>query len=160
MSAYPVSPFQGNPRMSMLFSNAVVGPLALQYRLVMAPLTRSRAIGNVPNELMAQYYGERAGSLGLVIAEGTSPSPNGLGYARIPGMFSAEQVAGWKLVTKAVHAKGAKMFVQLMHCGRIAHPLNLPAGARVLAPSAVAAAGEMWTDAEQMKPFRILRLLF
>ncbi|HEY0342390.1 MAG TPA: alkene reductase, partial [Steroidobacteraceae bacterium] len=141
--------------MSKLFSNAVVGPLALQYRLVMSPLTRSRAIGNVPNELMAQYYGERAGSVGLVIAEGTSPSPNGLGYARIPGMFSAEQVEGWKLVTKAVHAKGAKMFVQLMHCGRIAHPLNLPTGARVLAPSAVAAAGEMWTDAEQMKPFPV-----
>jgi N-ethylmaleimide reductase len=141
--------------MSKLFSNAAVGPLALQYRLVMAPLTRSRAIGNIPNELMAEYYGERAGSVGLVIAEGTSPSPNGLGYARIPGMFSAEQVEGWKLVTKAVHAKGAKMFLQLMHCGRIAHQLNLPAGARVLAPSAVAAAGEMWTDAEQMKPFPV-----
>jgi N-ethylmaleimide reductase len=140
--------------MSKLFSNTVVGPLALQNHLVMSPLTRSRAIGNIPNELMADYYSQRA-SLGLLIAEGTSPSPNGLGYARIPGMFSAEQVEGWKLVTKAVHAKGAKMFVQLMHCGRIAHPLNLPKGARVLAPSAVAAAGEMWTDAEQMKPLPV-----
>ena len=141
-------------RMSKLFSNTVVGSLALQNHLVMSPLTRSRAIGNIPNELMAEYYSQRA-SLGLLIAEGTSPSPNGLGYARIPGMFSAEQVEGWKLVTQAVHAKGAKMFVQLMHCGRIAHPLNLPKGARVLAPSAVAAAGEMWTDAEQMKPLPV-----
>jgi N-ethylmaleimide reductase len=103
---------------------------------------------------MAEYYAQRA-SLGLIITEGTSPSPNGLGYARIPGMFSAEQVEGWKLVTSAVHAKGAKIFVQLMHTGRVSHPLNLPKGARVLAPSAVAAAGEMWTDAEQMKPLPV-----
>ncbi|OZB52120.1 MAG: alkene reductase, partial [Thiomonas sp. 14-66-4] len=116
-----------------------------------APLTRSRATGNIPNALMAEYYAQRA-SLGLIIAEGTSPSPNGLGYPRIPGVFSDAQVAGWKLVTDAVHAKGAKMFLQLMHCGRIAHPLNLPAGARVLAPSAVVAPGEMYTDAEGLKP--------
>ena len=140
--------------MSKLFSKTVVGPLALQNHLVMSPLTRSRAIGNIPNELMAEYYAQRA-SLGLIIAEGTSSSPNGLGYARIPGIFSAEQVEGWKLVTKAVHAKGAKMFVQLMHCGRISHALNLPNGGRVLAPSAVAAAGEMWTDQEGMKPLPV-----
>ncbi|OIQ76473.1 N-ethylmaleimide reductase [mine drainage metagenome] len=137
--------------MSLLFSETTLGPLKLQNRLVMAPLTRSRATGNVPNALMAEYYAQRA-SLGLIIAEGTSPSPNGLGYPRIPGVFSDAQVAGWKLVTDAVHAKGAKMFLQLMHCGRIAHPLNLPAGARVLAPSAVAAPGEMYTDAEGLKP--------
>ncbi|HEY5291500.1 MAG TPA: alkene reductase [Burkholderiales bacterium] len=137
--------------MSLLFSKTSLGPLALQNRLVMAPLTRSRATGNVPNDLMAQYYAQRA-SAGLIISEGTSPSPNGLGYARIPGAFSAAQVAGWRRVTEAVHAQGAKMFMQLMHCGRIAHPLNLPAGARVLAPSALAAAGEMFTDAEGMKP--------
>jgi N-ethylmaleimide reductase len=141
--------------MSKLFSKTVVGPLALQNHLVMSPLTRSRATGNIPNALMAEYYSQRAGSVGLIIAEGTSSSPNGLGYARIPGVFSAEQVEGWKLVTKAVHAKGAKMFVQLMHCGRIAHQLNLPKGARVLAPSAVAAAGEMWTDQEGMKPLPV-----
>ncbi len=117
----------------------------------MAPLTRSRAIGNVPNELMAQYYAERA-SVGLIITEGTSPSPNGLGYARIPGIYSAAQIAGWKLVTSAVHVKGAKIFVQLMHTGRISHQLNMPPGARVLAPSAVAAGGDMWTDAEGLKP--------
>src|SRR6185295_20349019 len=89
---------------------------------------------------------------GLIITEGTSPSPNGLGYARIPGVFSDAQVAGWKKVTDAVHAKGAKIFVQLMHTGRITHPLNLPAGAKMVAPSAVAAAGQMFTDQEGMKP--------
>ncbi len=141
--------------MSLLFSKTTVKSLSLQHRLVMAPLTRSRALGNVPNALMAEYYGQRAASVGLVIAEGTSPSPNGLGYARIPGIFSAEQVEGWRLVTSAVHARGAKMFLQVMHCGRIAHPLNLPTGARVLAPSAVASKGEMWTDAEGMKPLPV-----
>jgi N-ethylmaleimide reductase len=137
--------------MSLLFSEISLGPLMLQNRLVMCPLTRNRATGNVPNELMAQYYAQRA-SAGLIITEGTSPSPNGLGYPRIPGAFSAAQIAGWKRITEAVHAGGAKMFLQLMHCGRIAHPLNLPAGARVLGPSAVAAAGEMFTDAEGLKP--------
>lgn len=137
--------------MSLLFSKTQLRSLALQNRIVMAPLTRSRAIGNVPNELMAQYYAERA-SVGLIITEGTSPSPNGLGYARIPGIFSEAQIAGWKLVTSAVHAKGAKIFLQIMHTGRISHELNLPQGARLLAPSAVAAGGEMWTDAEGMKP--------
>jgi N-ethylmaleimide reductase len=137
--------------MPLLFEKTTLGPLALQNRCVMSPLTRCRAIGNVPNELMAQYYAQRA-TAGLIISEGTSPSPNGIGYARIPGIYSQPQVAGWKQVTAAVHAKGAAMFLQMMHCGRIAHPLNLPAGARIIAPSAVAAAGEMWTDAEGMKP--------
>ena len=137
--------------MSLLFSSTTLGPLALQNRLVMAPLTRSRAIGNIPNDLMVKYYAQHA-SAGLIITEGTSPSPNGLGYARIPGIYSAEQVAGWKRVTSAVHPLGAKIFVQLMHCGRVAHPLNLPADARILGPSAVAAAGEMYTDAEGMQP--------
>ena len=124
--------------MSLLFSSTTLGPLALQNRLVMAPLTRSRAIGNIPNDLMVKYYAQHA-SAGLIITEGTSPSPNGLGYARIPGIYSAEQVAGWKRVTAAVHPLGAKIFVQLMHCGRVAHPLNLPAGARILGPSVLAA---------------------
>jgi len=137
--------------MSLLYSEAKLGPFTLQNRLVMSPMTRSRAIGNIPNELMAQYYAQRS-SAGLIITEGTSPSPNGLGYARIPGLFSAAQVTGWKPVTDAVHARGAKFFMQLMHCGRVAHPNNLPAGGRVLAPSAIAAAGQMFTDAEGMKP--------
>jgi N-ethylmaleimide reductase len=137
--------------MSILYSKTVLGLLTLQNHLVMAPMTRSRATDNIPNALMAEYYAQRA-SAGLIITEGTSPSPNGLGYPRIPGIFSAAQVDGWKRITDAVHAKGAKMFVQLMHCGRIAHPLNMPAGARVLAPSAVAAAGEMYTDAKGPQP--------
>lgn len=137
--------------MSILYSPATLGPLTLQNHLVMAPMTRNRATGNVPNELMAEYYAQRA-SAGLIVTEGTSPSPNGLGYPRIPGIFSAEQVEGWRRIADAAHAGGAKIFVQLMHTGRIGHPLNLPAGARVLAPSAIAAAGEIYTDAEGMKP--------
>jgi N-ethylmaleimide reductase len=136
--------------MSLLFSQAKLGALTLQNHLVMSPMTRNRATGNIPNALMAEYYAQR-GSAGLIVTEGTSPSPNGLGYPRIPGIFSPAQVAGWKLVTDAAHAKGAKIFIQFMHCGRIAHPLNLPPGARVLGPSAVAAAGDMYTDAEGMK---------
>ncbi len=137
--------------MSLLFSPTKLGPLALQNRLVMSPLTRNRASDNVPNDLMVEYYAQRA-SAGLIITEGTSPSPNGLGYPRIPGAFSAAQTAAWKKVADAVHAKGAKIFLQLMHTGRIGHPLNLPGGATVLAPSAVAAAGEIYTDAGGMKP--------
>jgi N-ethylmaleimide reductase len=137
--------------MSRLFSKATLGAVPLQNHLVMSPLTRNRATGNVPNALMAEYYAQRA-TAGLIITEGASPSPNGLGYPRMPGIFSAEQIAGWKQITDAVHAKGGKMFMQLMHCGRVAHPLNLPQGARVLGPSAVAAAGDMYTDAEGLKP--------
>jgi len=137
--------------MSLLFSRTTLGRLALQNRLVMAPMTRNRATGNIPNGLMAEYYAQRAGA-GLIVTEGTSPSPNGLGYPRIPGIFSAAQLAGWKQVADAVHAQGGKLFMQLMHTGRISHELNLPAGARVLAPSAVAAAGEIYTDAGGMKP--------
>jgi N-ethylmaleimide reductase len=127
-----------------------LGGITLKNRIIMAPMTRSRALGNVPNELMATYYAQRAGA-GLIITEGVSPSPNGLGYARIPGIFNQEQVAGWKQVTDAVHEKGGKIFIQFMHTGRIGHELNLPAGARILAPSAVKAAGQMWTDADGMK---------
>ena len=99
---------------------------------------------------MVEYYKQRA-SAGLIITEGTSPSPNGLGYPRIPGIYSDAQVAGWKKVTDAVHSAGAKIFIQLMHTGRVGHPNNLPSGARVLGPSAVVAAGEMYTDAEGPK---------
>jgi N-ethylmaleimide reductase len=128
-----------------LFAPFTLGPHRLQNRIVLAPMTRSRATDNVPTALMAQYYGQRA-SAGLIVTEGTSPSPNGLGYPRIPGVFTAEQLAGWRAVTAAAHAGGAKIFLQLMHTGRIGHPHNLPAGARLLAPSAIAAAGEMYTD--------------
>jgi N-ethylmaleimide reductase len=129
----------------ILFSPAALGPLTLANHIVMAPMTRSRALGNVPNDLMAEYYAQRA-TAGLIITEGTSPSPNGLGYSRIPGIYSDEQIDGWKKVTTAVHDKGGKIFLQLMHTGRVAHPDNLPAGAIIVAPSAIAAAGQMWTD--------------
>jgi len=133
-----------------LFSPTDLGPIKLKNRVVMAPMTRSRSIGNIPNDLVATYYEQRS-EAGLIITEGTSPSPNGLGYARIPGIFSKEQVAGWKKVTEKVHAKASKIFVQLMHTGRIGHQANLPNGAEILAPSAVLAKGQMWTDAEGMK---------
>ncbi len=136
--------------MSRLFSEYRLGDVVLNNRIIMAPLTRSRAIDNLPNDLMKTYYQQRA-SAGLIITEGTSPSPNGLGYPRIPGIFSDAQIEAWKPITAAVHEQGGKMFMQLMHTGRISHPLNLPAGARVLAPSAVAAAEEMYTDAEGMQ---------
>ncbi len=102
--------------MLQLFSPTTIGSLTIRNHLVMAPMTRNRAPGNVPNELMAEYYAQRA-SAGLIITEGASPSPNGLGYPRIPGIFSKEQIDGWKLVTKAVHAKGGKLFIQLMQGG-------------------------------------------
>src|SRR5580658_2456167 len=133
-----------------LFSQYKLGNITLKNRIVMAPMTRSRATNNLPNELMANYYGQRAAA-GLIITEGVSPWPNGLGYARIPGIFSSEQMEAWKLVTTAVHARGGHIFMQLMHTGRITHPLNLPAGAKVLAPSAIRAKGEMWTDTAGMQ---------
>lgn len=137
--------------MKKLFSPAQLGPLTLRNHIVMAPMTRSRALGNVPNALMAEYYAQRA-TAGLIVTEGVAPSPNGLGYARIPGLFNAEHVAGWRLTTDAVHAQGGHIFVQLMHSGRIAHALNLPEGAEAVSASAVMAAGEMWTDQQQMQP--------
>ena len=124
------------------------GALSLPNRLVMAPMTRSRALNNIPNTLMADYYAQRA-SAGLIITEATSPSPNGLGYARIPGIFSRDQVNGWKDITAAVHDKGGRIFVQLMHTGRVGHPRNLPPGATLLAPSSVKMEKtKIWVDGE------------
>jgi N-ethylmaleimide reductase len=135
-----------------LFTAATAGSSTLLNRVIMAPMTRCRAIGNIPNDLMAKYYEQRSGA-GLIVTEGTSPSPNGLGYARIPGIFNDAQVAGWQKVTNAAHGNGGKIFVQLMHTGRISHPLNMPAGSQILAPSAIKAAGQMWTDALQLQDF-------
>jgi N-ethylmaleimide reductase len=116
----------------------------LKNHLVMAPMTRTRAIDNRPNALMAEYYGQRAGA-GLIITEGTAPMPNALGYPNIPGIFNPEQVEGWKVVTDRVHREGAKIFLQLMHTGRIGHTDNLPEDAVLVGPSAIAAAGEIYT---------------
>jgi N-ethylmaleimide reductase len=137
---------------SILFKPYTSRGFDLKNRVVMAPMTRCRAIGNIPNALMAEYYAQRV-SAGLLITEGTSPAADGLGYARIPGLFSQEQAEGWKTVTDAVHAKGGKIVVQLMHCGRVGHPANLPEGARLLGPSAVAAPGQMYTDSDGMQDF-------
>jgi N-ethylmaleimide reductase len=120
----------------------------------MAPMTRSRAIGNIPNEIMAEYYSQRADA-GLLITEGTSPSPNGLGYARIPGLFNQGQLNGWRKVTDAVHRKGGNIFIQLMHTGRVSHPLNMPVDAKIFAPSSVILKGETWTDQKQLQPFPV-----
>ena len=134
-----------------LFSPLKLGRITLENRVVMAPMTRSRSIGNVPGALVAEYYGQRA-EAGLIVTEGVSPSPNGLGYARIPGLFSAAQVEGWKAVTSAVHAKGGAIFAQLMHTGRASVAANLPEGARVLAPSAIAFDGKIWVDPNGEQP--------
>lgn len=136
----------------MLFDPLVTPSIQLANRAVMAPMTRSRAVdANTPNALMAEYYGQRA-SAGLIITEGTSPSPNGLGYTRIPGLFNDAQVREWKTVTDRVHAQGGKIFVQLMHTGRVTHVANLPAGAEVVGPMADACPGEMYTDSQGMQP--------
>lgn len=133
-----------------LFSPTTVGVTPLSNRIVMAPMTRSRAIGNIANERIAAYYAQRADA-GLIVTEGTSPSPDGLGYSRIPGLFTVAQAEAWKPVTDGVHAQGGHIFVQLMHTGRVGHALNLPAGGRVIGPSPVAAPGQMWTDQQQMQ---------
>jgi len=121
-----------------LFTPLTLGDLKLPNRIVMAPLTRNRALpaGDVPHALNAEYYAQRA-SAGLIISEGTQISPEGMGYAWTPGIYSAEQVAGWRLVTEAVHAKGGRIFAQLWHVGRISHTSLLPNGQAPVAPSAI-----------------------
>lgn len=135
-----------------LFESYRMGAVELKNRVVMSPMTRNRAIGNLANELLAEYYAQRAGA-GLIITEGVSPSPNGLGYPRIPGIASAEQTAAWKQVTAAVHARGGRIFIQLMHCGRVGHLLNLSPGAELLAPSVVTMKGKIWTDSKGEQPY-------
>lgn len=139
-----------------LFSKYILGNIELNNRIVMAPMTRSRAVGNIPNDLMATYYEQRA-TAGLLITEGISPSPNGLGYARIPGIFNEAQVAGWRKVTDAVHKKGGRIFAQFMHTGRVGHPDNLPEGAELLGPSAIGLTGKMFTDQQGLVPFPVPR---
>ena len=128
--------------MSNLIEPLTVGELNLPNRVVMAPLTRCRAsAGRVPNALMAEYYVQRA-SAGLILSEATSVSPQGVGYPDTPGIWSDEQVEGWKLVTKAVHSAGGRIFVQLWHVGRVSHPDYLD-GNLPVAPSAIAPQGHV-----------------
>lgn len=136
----------------ILFSSWKLGKIELKNRVVMAPMTRSRCPGNTPGDIVAKYYSQRA-EAGLIITEGTSPSPNGLGYPRIPALFSPQHVKDWRKVTDAVHRAGGRIFVQLMHTGRVSHPLNMPAGSRIIAPSAIALSGKMWTDAQGEQPY-------
>jgi N-ethylmaleimide reductase len=147
----------------MLFDKFSARSLQLANHMVMAPMTRSRATPeHTPNALMATYYGQRA-TAGLIITEGTSPSPNGLGYPRIPGLYDAEQASAWRATTAAVHAnagsEAGKIFVQLMHCGRVAHVANLPTGAAVLGPGAEVCPGEMYTDTLGMQPHSLPRAM-
>ena len=141
-----------------LFSPYKLGNLELPNRMVMAPLTRNRAgEGNVPGTLNVTYYVQRA-SAGLIIAEATQVSPQGLGYPSTPGIHSPEQVAGWKQVTDAVHQHGGRIFLQLWHVGRISHPDLQPDGVLPVAPSAIAPKGQAATY-EGMKPFVTPRAL-
>ncbi|MDI3397156.1 alkene reductase [Pseudomonas sp. V88_4] len=131
--------------MNPLFSEIQVGRHTLSNRIVMAPMTRSRADDDgVPTDLVATYYAQRA-SAGLIISEGVFPVALGKGYVRTPGIATAEQVAAWKQVTDAVHARGGRIFMQLMHCGRVSHPSLLANGAQPQAPSAIKAAGQTYT---------------
>jgi len=128
-----------------LFSSAEMGPLKVKNRVVMAPLTRSRAgPGNVPTQLNALYYAQRA-SAGLIIAEATQIAPEGQGYISTPGIHSADQVEGWKCVTRAVHVAGGPVVLQLWHVGRISHPSFQPGGALPVAPSAIKPNGQAFT---------------
>ncbi|AYD64598.1 MAG: alkene reductase [Achromobacter sp.] len=128
--------------MSKLFEPLRVGALTLRNRIVMAPLTRQRASeGRVPNDLMVEYYTQRAGA-GLILSEATAVTPQGVGYADTPGLWSPEQVKGWRKVTAAVHDKGSLMVAQLWHVGRISDPIFLN-GELPVAPSAIAAEGHV-----------------
>jgi len=135
-----------------LLKSVKLGPYQLKNRIVMAPMTRSRAINNNPNDSMAHHYAMRADA-GLLITEGVAPSPNGLGYPRIPGVFSQDQMNGWKKVASAVHEAGGHIFMQLMHTGRVSHPDNMAEGSKILAPSAIGHSGQMYTDTKGMQPF-------
>lgn len=128
--------------MATLFDPTTLGDLPLKNRIVMAPLTRCRAdAGRVPSELMVEYYRQRA-SAGLILSEATSVTPMGVGYPNTPGIWSAEQVQGWRKVTDAVHAAGGKIVLQLWHVGRISDPMYLD-GQLPVAPSALKPAGHV-----------------
>jgi len=135
--------------MSSLLTALKSTQLSTKNRVVMAPMTRSRSTADhVPTDIMAKYYGDRADA-GLIITEGTAPSPNGVGYPRIPGIYNAAQTEAWKPVTAAVHAKGGKIFLQLMHTGRVGHPGNQPEGSVIQAPSAIQpATTKMYVDGQ------------
>jgi N-ethylmaleimide reductase len=144
---------------AQLFTPLQVGAYTLAHRVVMAPLTRLRTEpGDVPGNLMAEYYAQRASKGGLIISESTEITPYGSTYPGAPGIYSAEQLAGWKKVVKAVHAQGAYIFLQLFHGGRTAHPDNLPGQVLPVAPSAIAAEGIAFTP-KGPQPYVVPRAL-
>ena len=133
--------------MKQSFTPVRVGRDTLPNRLVMAPMTRSRAKADgTPGELAAEYYSQRA-SVGLIVTEGTQPSDDGQGYLMTPGIYTPAHVAGWKKVTSAVHDKGGHIFIQIMHAGRMSHPDNTPHHRQAVAPSAIAPGTPMFTAA-------------
>lgn len=141
-----------------LFSPVQLGSLSLHNRIVMAPLTRNRAgHGNAPQAMNVEYYRQRA-SAGLIVSEGSQITATAVGYPATPGIHSAEQIAGWKQVTDAVHARHGKIVLQLWHCGRISHPSLQPNGVLPVAPSAIQPAGETFTF-QGMQPFATPRAL-
>lgn len=143
---------------SVLFSPFQLGPVSLRNRIVMAPMTRSRAgAGDVPTDLMATYYAQRS-SAGLIVSEATQVSPQGKGYISTPGIYSEAQVAGWRKVVSAVHAAGGRIFLQLWHVGRISHQSFQPDGGAPVAPSAIPAPGVTYT-AQGPQPFTPPRAL-
>ena len=144
-----------------LFAPLKLGRYTLSHRVVMAPLTRMRAAvpGNVPTDLGVEYYSQRASAGGLIFTEATQVMPSGQGYPATPGIHSAEQIAGWKKITDAVHAKGGLIFMQLWHVGRVSHTSFQPDGALPVAPSAIAPAGKSFTPSFQMVPFETPRAL-
>ena len=136
-----------------LWTPLALGPVTARNRIVFSAHLTNYARDGRPTEQHAAYYAARAaGGAGLIITEGTSPSPNGLGYARIPGLFNAAQVAGWKTITDAVHAAGGRIVVQIMHTGRVSHVANLPAGAQVFGPTDISCPGEIHTDSLGAQP--------
>jgi len=144
--------------MNPLFTPVDVGRYTLRNRLIMAPMTRSRADEfGVPGDLVPTYYAQRAGA-GLIISEGVFPTATGKGYVRTPGIETDAQLAAWKQVTEAVHNNGGRIFMQLMHCGRISHPSMQPGGESPVAPSAIRPAGQAWTN-EGLKDFVTPRAL-
>jgi N-ethylmaleimide reductase len=144
-----------------LFDPLQLGPFTLSHRIVMAPLTRMRATrpGNIPNELNARYYGQRASAGGLIIAEASQVLPSGQGSPATPGIHSAAQVEGWKGVVRAVHDKGGKIFLQLWHVGRISHRSHQPGGELPVSASAVKPAGKVLNADFQPVPFEAPRAL-
>lgn len=131
--------------MNQSFKPVRVGRYTLPNRLVMAPMTRSRAkFDGTPGELAAEYYAQRA-NVGLIVTEGTQPSDDGQGYLMTPGIYSPAHIAGWKRVTAAVHDKGGHIFIQIMHAGRMSHPDNTPHRRQAVAPSAIAPGSQMFT---------------